>query len=80
MNDLIKEWGAPGIIIIILASYYAIKDKSHGKQIEKMNDDHKEERQDWQRANERQQEESNKNIRENTNILAGLKTLLESRK
>lgn len=64
-----SEYGIAGVVICGLAYFVMYLMKQH-----------KEERQDWQRTNERQQDESNKNIRENTNILTGLKTLLEIKK
>jgi len=39
---------------------------------------HREERDQWQKLNERQQDETNRNVRENTNILSALKTLIET--
>lgn len=39
---------------------------------------HRDERDQWQRINERQQDEANRNVRENTNILSALKTLIET--
>lgn len=64
-----SEYGIAGVVIGGLAYFVMYLTKQH-----------KEERQEWQKSNERQQEDSNKNIRENTNVLAGLKTLLEIKK
>lgn len=69
MNELIKEWGAPGIIVVSLAWYVLLIEKRH-----------REERKEWRETSERLTDETNKNIRENTGILAGLKTLLEIKK
>lgn len=63
------EYGIAGVAIGGLAYFIMYLMKQH-----------KEERHEWQRTNERLQDESNKNIKENTNILAGLKTLLEIKK
>lgn len=66
-NEL-TQWGLPGAIIVALAGYVLLIEKRH-----------KDERSEWQKSNERQQEESNKNIKENTSVLSALKTLLENR-
>jgi hypothetical protein len=42
--------------------------------------EHRNERKEWQQSNEKLQDHTNQTIKENTNILAGLKTLLEHRK
>ena len=68
MSEL-GNYGILGIIVIALAAYILSIEKRH-----------REERSDWQRVNERQMEEQNRNIKENTSILSSLKTLLESRK
>lgn len=39
---------------------------------------HREERQDWQKQNERQNDETNKNSKENINVISALKTLIET--
>lgn len=67
ITDL-STWGVPGAIVVALAGYVLLIEKRH-----------REERDTWSKANERQQEESNKNIRENTSVLSSLKTLLENR-
>lgn len=67
ITDL-SQWGVPGLIIAGLAGYILLIEKRH-----------REERSDWQKTNERQSEEQNRNIRENTSILSALKTLLENR-
>ncbi len=64
----LSQWGLPGAIIMALAAYVLLIEKRH-----------REERDNWNKANERQQEESNKNIKENTSVLSALKTLLENR-
>lgn len=67
MNDL-AGYGLPGLIIVGLASYVLLIEKRH-----------RDERETWQKSNDRQQEEANRNIKENTSILSSLKTLLENR-
>jgi hypothetical protein len=69
MNDILEKYGLPGVVIIGMAWFvmYLMKE-------------HKNERKEWQKTNEKLQDDTNKNIKENTNILAGLKTLLEHRK
>lgn len=67
ITDL-STWGVPGVIIVALSGYILLIEKRH-----------REERDSWGKANERQHEESNKNIRENTSMLSALKTLLETR-
>lgn len=59
----------PGVIIAGLAWFVLYLMKQH-----------KEERENWNKTQERQQDDTNRNIRENTNVLAGLKTLLENKK
>ncbi len=65
----LENYGILGIIVIALAAYILSIEKRH-----------REERQDWTRTNERQVEEQNRNIKENTSVLSSLKTLLENRK
>lgn len=61
-----SQWGLPGAIIVGLAGYILLIEKRH-----------REERDEWRKTNERQVDEQNKNIKENTSILSGLKTILE---
>lgn len=68
MNDL-AQYGILGIIVIALATYVLMIEKRH-----------KEERDEWRKADEKTKDEMNKNIRENTSVLSGLKTLLENRR
>lgn len=67
--SLLEKYGLPGIVIAGLAWFvlYLMKE-------------HKKERKEWRESQERLQDDTNRNIRENTNVLAGLKTLLENRK
>lgn len=76
LNDVALQYGFIGIAVIGLASY-----------IIKIESRHKKERDEWRKMIERQNErtdkmtdENNKVIREHSNILSGLKTLLESRR
>lgn len=39
---------------------------------------HRDERQDWQRQNERQNDEANRNSKESINVISALKTLIET--
>jgi len=68
-ETILEKYGLPGIIICGMGWFimYLMKE-------------HKTERGEWQKSQERQQDETNKNIKENNNILSGLKTLLENRK
>lgn len=68
MTDL-ANYGILGIIVLALAGYVLSIEKRH-----------REDRESWQRSNERLTEETNKNIRENTSVLSSLKTLLENRR
>lgn len=69
MNESLAQYGLAGIVIIGLAWFVMYLMKQH-----------KEEREEWKRSQDRQNEEMNRNINRNTDILSGLKTLLESRK
>lgn len=64
----LSTWGLPGAIIAALAGYVLLIEKRHYS-----------ERKEWSKSNERLQEETNKNVRENTSVLSSLKTLLENR-
>lgn len=68
-SNLLEKYGLPGIVIAGLAWFvlYLMKE-------------HKKERKEWRESQEMLQDDTNRNIRENTNVLAGLKTLLENRK
>lgn len=68
MNEL-SQYGILGIIVIALAAYVLRIEKRH-----------REERDEWRKSNEKQADEMNKNIKDNTSVLSGLKTLLENRK
>lgn len=68
MNEL-AQYGILGIIVVALAAYVLMIEARH-----------KAERDEWRKTNEKQGDEMNKNIRENTSVLSGLKTLLENRR
>lgn len=68
MTEL-SQYGILGIIVIALAAYVLLIEKRH-----------RDERDEWRRQNERQIDEANRNIKENTSILSALKTMLEHRK
>lgn len=76
MDELVKNWGVAGIIVAALAGYIIRIESRHYK-----------ERKEWRETQGKQfnrlneiNDETNKVLRENTNILQGLKTLLENRK
>lgn len=64
----LSQWGIPGAIIVALAGYILLIEKRH-----------REERDAWAKTNERQADEQNRNLKENTSVLSALKTLLENR-
>jgi len=64
----LTQWGVPGAIILGLAGYILLIEKRH-----------REERDQWAKTNERQVDEQNRNLKENTSVLSALKTLLENR-
>lgn len=64
----LSSWGIPGAIILALAGYVLLIEKRH-----------REERDSWAKTNERQVDEQNRNLKENTSVLSALKTLLENR-
>lgn len=66
MNEL-SQYGLSGVCIIGMAAFVMYLMKAH-----------KEEREEWRKSQERRDEESNRNIRENTNILSALKTIIET--
>jgi len=68
MNDL-AQYGLQGIVIAGLAWYVLRIEKRHS-----------DERGEWKKTTEKQFEDSSRVINENTNVLAGLKTLLENRR
>lgn len=83
----LEKYGIPGIMILLLLGAFKIgwdfiKDlmKQHKIEREEAENQHRLERENWNRINQHQLEESNKAINRNTDILSGLKTLLENRK
>lgn len=69
MNETIVKYGLPGIVIAGLAWFVMYLMKEHRK----------ERKENMERANQ-QVDETNRVLRENSNILQGLKTLLENKK
>lgn len=75
MTEALGQYGILGIVVIGLSGY-----------ILKIESRHKKERKEWMESHQRQinranevADETNKVLRENTNILSGLKTLLENK-
>lgn len=86
-EDALLKYGLPGIFIVILiiaikwgAGFVKDLIKDSKTEREEQENQHRRERETWNLINQRQLDETNKNIKENTNILSSLKTLLESRK
>lgn len=82
-----EKYGLPGIGIglLIVAIRWAavfVKDlmKQHREEREDQENEHRREREGWNLINQRQIEETNKNINRNTDVLSELTTLLKSRK
>lgn len=76
MTEILLKYGFPGVALIGLAAYIIRIEGRHAK-----------ERKEWMEQQEKQfdrlneiADESNRVTRDNTNILTGLKTLLENRK
>lgn len=76
MNEVLLQYGVLGVVVIGLASY-----------ILKIEARHKKERDEWREQDSKQldrvnqmNDTNNQVLREHTNILQGLKTLLENRK
>lgn len=76
MTDVALQYGFIGLAVVGLAAY-----------IVKIESRHKKERDEWRKMIEKQNErtdkmtdENNKVIREHTNLLSGLKAILESRR
>lgn len=82
-----ERYGLPGIGIglLIVAIRWAavfVKDimRQHKEEREDQENEHRREREGWNLINQRQIEETNKNINRNTDVLSELTTLLKSRK
>lgn len=80
---MLLKYGLAGVCLIAMALYILKQDKHK----EEQDDRHEKKEKEWRDTMEKvtdkmdnRSEETNKNIRDNTNILAGLKTLLENRK
>lgn len=76
MHEEWLKYGILGLCVVGLGAYVMYRDKEHKK-----------ERKEWMEMMEKQagkmesmNHETNKVLRENTNILSGLKTLLEIKK
>ena len=68
-NNIAVNYGVLGVAVVALAAYFVKVEKRH-----------KEERDEWRKAIEKQNDEINRNVKENTSILSALKTLLETRR
>lgn len=68
MNEF-AQYGILGAVVVALGAY-----------VLRIEARHREERDEWRRAQDRQVDEQNRNIKENTSILSALKTLLENRR
>lgn len=79
MNDLLN-YGVLGIVVVCMAAYIIRIESRHKEEKEQMEEQHRDERNEYRRSNERLTEETNRNIRENTGVLNGLKALLESKR
>lgn len=69
MTEVLSQYGLAGVVIVALAGYILLIEKRH-----------KDERDDWGKRIDNQNQESNRITRENTNILAALKSMLEHSK
>lgn len=63
----IPEYGIAGVALAAMAYFIMYLMKQH-----------KEERDEWRKGQERQNDEANRNINRNTEILHSLKTLIET--
>lgn len=86
MNEALLKYGLGGIIIAGMAWFILYLMKDHKKEREEMRVGNEKQRiEDRETRNkqfkrmEEMADESNKSVRENTNILTGLKTLLENK-
>jgi hypothetical protein len=67
MSEILHQWGVAGAIIVALAGYVLLIEKRHYKEREK-----------WLSKMEQMEHDKNTAINNNTSVLAGLKTLLET--
>lgn len=86
-ETILEKFGLPGIIIVILiiaikwgAGFVKDLMKDNKAEREEQENQHRKERESWNVINQRQLEETNKNINRNTDVLSELTTLLKSRK
>lgn len=86
-ETILEKFGLPGIIIVILiiaikwgAGFVKDLMKDNKTEREDQENQHRKERESWNVINQRQLEETNKNINRNTDVLSELTTLLKSRK
>lgn len=87
MDDILLKYGLPGVglmacgwLIMLLINWIKKLIKDNREAIEKKDDEH---RKSIEKIIDRMNDtadETNKTLRDNTNILAGLKSLLENRK
>lgn len=80
MDTNLAQYGLAGICLIALAWFIMYLMKENKKEREETERQHRLERETWNAINQRQLEETNKNINRNTDILSELTTLLKSRK
>lgn len=86
MTEVFAQYGILGAVVICLAGYILRIEGRHKKERKEWLDEHKRERNEWLESHQRQidranqvADDTNRTLRENTNILTGLKTLLESK-
>ena len=75
MDKILLQYGVLGVVVLGLAYYILRRDAAHKKERKELIDMNE---QNFKRVNEIT-DENNRVLRENTNILSGLKTLLENR-
>lgn len=78
--EAIKEFGLPVGFLLIALFWFARKDKQHGQHIERLEQMHKSERDDWKKTIEKQFDDQSRNLNNNTSVLSELKTILQNRK
>lgn len=84
-NEFLKygAWGAAVLglsaFVLILINWLKKKDDDHTKVIDRITDEHRKMVEKIFDKNIQQTENTNEILRENTNILSGLKTLLENK-
>lgn len=68
-NNIAVNYGVLGVVVVALGYYIVSVEKRH-----------KEERDEWRKTIEKQNDQINKNVQDNTSVLSALKTLLENRR